>query len=202
MIGAPCAGSEQPVDMTLATRYLRCGTVYRLADDQLKLRHGVVRCGHCLAILDGAVRQVERWLLTDAAARPDGGCDAGDTEDGGAARATANAPARACTRAGTYDRPCLGTLGHDAADATLRDAAPITDENQAPQILPHAALDALPPAAAATQPHAAGHAVACQTKGTAADCLFVTRSMHATSSLTWRQALGPSAHRHYRRSKP
>ncbi|MCG1041386.1 hypothetical protein KQH60_01905 [Mycetohabitans sp. B8] len=188
--------------MTLATRYLRCGTtIYRLTADQLKLRHGVVRCGHCLEILDGAARQVEPWLLTDVAARPDDGCDAGDTEDGGAARATANAPARARAPALTTGH-AWAHLEHDAADATLRDTAPITGENQAPQILPHAALDALPPAAAATQPHAAGHAVACQTRGTAADCLFVTRSVHATPSLTRRQALGPSAHRHYRRSKP
>ncbi|MCF2132857.1 MULTISPECIES: zinc-ribbon and DUF3426 domain-containing protein [Mycetohabitans] len=65
--------------MTLTTRCPRCGTVYQLVADQLKLHHGLVRCGHCQEIFDGAARQVEPLLLTNVAVQPDDGSDARDT---------------------------------------------------------------------------------------------------------------------------
>lgn len=73
--------------MTLATRCPRCGTVYRLVADQLKPHHGLVRCGHCQEIFDGARHVVEPLTLTDAATE-----DAHETRpagDAGAARAGA-----------------------------------------------------------------------------------------------------------------
>jgi predicted Zn finger-like uncharacterized protein len=39
--------------MALATRCPHCGTVFRVASDQLKLRAGLVRCGTCKEIFNG-----------------------------------------------------------------------------------------------------------------------------------------------------
>ena len=39
--------------MALATQCPHCGTVFRVAADQLKLRGGIVRCGACQLIFDG-----------------------------------------------------------------------------------------------------------------------------------------------------
>jgi predicted Zn finger-like uncharacterized protein len=39
--------------MALATKCPHCNTVFRVAADQLKLRGGIVRCGHCKEVFDG-----------------------------------------------------------------------------------------------------------------------------------------------------
>ncbi|MGI4842362.1 MAG: DUF3426 domain-containing protein [Janthinobacterium lividum] len=53
--------------MALATQCPHCGTVFRVAADQLKLRGGIVRCGACTEIFDGNAALVD---LANAAPRP------------------------------------------------------------------------------------------------------------------------------------
>ena len=51
--------------MALATQCPHCGTTFRVAADQLKLRGGIVRCGACQGVFDGS-----RALVDLAAAPP------------------------------------------------------------------------------------------------------------------------------------
>lgn len=53
--------------MALATQCPHCGTMFRVAADQLKLRGGIVRCGACTEIFDGNAALVD---LAAAAPRP------------------------------------------------------------------------------------------------------------------------------------
>ena len=58
--------------MALATQCPHCGTVFRVAADQLKLRGGMVRCGKCRQVFDGTAALVDISLLKaqqDAAAQ-------------------------------------------------------------------------------------------------------------------------------------
>jgi predicted Zn finger-like uncharacterized protein len=52
--------------MALATRCPHCKTTFRVANDQLKLRAGLVRCGACKEIFNG----IEHLLRADAAEQP------------------------------------------------------------------------------------------------------------------------------------
>lgn len=52
--------------MALATRCPHCKTAFRVANDQLKLRGGLVRCGQCKEIFNG----IENLLPADAPQRP------------------------------------------------------------------------------------------------------------------------------------
>ena len=45
--------------MALATQCPHCGTTFRVASDQLKLRGGIVRCGSCQEIFDGSASLVD-----------------------------------------------------------------------------------------------------------------------------------------------
>ena len=45
--------------MALATQCPHCGTTFRVASDQLKLRRGIVRCGSCQEIFDGSATLVD-----------------------------------------------------------------------------------------------------------------------------------------------
>lgn len=45
--------------MALATQCPHCGTTFRVASDQLKLRGGIVRCGSCQEIFDGNASLVD-----------------------------------------------------------------------------------------------------------------------------------------------
>jgi predicted Zn finger-like uncharacterized protein len=45
--------------MALATRCPHCGTTFRVAADQLKLRGGIVRCGKCSEVFDGNATLVD-----------------------------------------------------------------------------------------------------------------------------------------------
>lgn len=53
--------------MALATQCPHCGTMFRVAADQLKLRGGIVRCGACTEVFDGNAALVD---LANAAPRP------------------------------------------------------------------------------------------------------------------------------------
>ncbi len=50
--------------MALATQCPHCGTMFRVAADQLKLRGGIVRCGACTQVFDGSA------ALSDLAVAP------------------------------------------------------------------------------------------------------------------------------------
>lgn len=52
--------------MALATRCPHCGTVFRVANDQLKLRSGLVRCGACKEIFNG----IEQLMPSEAPTVP------------------------------------------------------------------------------------------------------------------------------------
>ena len=59
--------------MALATQCPHCGTMFRVASDQLKLRGGIVRCGACQEIFDGSATLVDLDALparAPVAARP------------------------------------------------------------------------------------------------------------------------------------
>ncbi len=45
--------------MALATQCPHCGTTFRVASDQLKLRGGIVRCGSCQEIFDGSATLID-----------------------------------------------------------------------------------------------------------------------------------------------
>ena len=45
--------------MALATQCPHCGTMFRVAADQLKLRGGIVRCGACQGVFDGNTALVD-----------------------------------------------------------------------------------------------------------------------------------------------
>lgn len=45
--------------MSIATRCPHCQTVFRLVPDQLRLHSGLVRCGHCHGVFDGAAERYE-----------------------------------------------------------------------------------------------------------------------------------------------
>lgn len=66
--------------MALATQCPHCGTLFRVAADQLKLRGGIVRCGACQQVFDGNTGLVDLTAppssppapaVTEAAVTPD-----------------------------------------------------------------------------------------------------------------------------------
>ncbi|UVA78990.1 DUF3426 domain-containing protein [Pandoraea commovens] len=72
----------------LATRCPHCHTVFRVVADQLKLRDGLVRCGHCREVFDG------RAYLCDPPAEdtPPASSSPGATPDAASATSTATRP--------------------------------------------------------------------------------------------------------------
>ncbi|MGF6273500.1 putative Zn finger-like uncharacterized protein [Massilia sp. UYP11] len=54
--------------MALATQCPHCGTLFRVAADQLKLRGGIVRCGACQQVFDGNAGLVDLTAAQSAAA--------------------------------------------------------------------------------------------------------------------------------------
>jgi predicted Zn finger-like uncharacterized protein len=79
--------------MALATRCPHCGTSFRVAQDQLKLRAGLVRCGACKEIFNGA----ENLISLETAQRTASPASATASAASGA---TANSAAAAATAAG------------------------------------------------------------------------------------------------------
>lgn len=56
--------------MALATKCPHCGTIFKVAADQLKLRGGIVRCGKCGEVFDGNAALVEPDAAPQPAAAP------------------------------------------------------------------------------------------------------------------------------------
>lgn len=54
--------------MALATQCPHCGTMFRVAADQLKLRGGIVRCGACTQVFDGNAALVDLTAAAPASA--------------------------------------------------------------------------------------------------------------------------------------
>lgn len=92
--------------MALATQCPHCGTMFRVASDQLKLRGGIVRCGACQEIFDGSA------TLVDLDKLPAKG------PSSGAAPAPANPPAAAAPAApAPVPAPSVDTAPAPAAAA-------------------------------------------------------------------------------------
>jgi predicted Zn finger-like uncharacterized protein len=73
--------------MALATRCPHCGTSFRVAQDQLKLRAGLVRCGACKEIFNGA----DNLISLESAQRTPGAAASGTSASPGAAAPAAPA---------------------------------------------------------------------------------------------------------------
>ena len=56
--------------MVLATRCPHCRTTFRVVQDQLKLRGGLVRCGACKEIFNGTVNLLRPIEATARSAQP------------------------------------------------------------------------------------------------------------------------------------
>ncbi|QOY93973.1 zinc-ribbon domain-containing protein [Massilia sp. UMI-21] len=56
--------------MALATQCPHCGTMFRVAADQLKLRGGIVRCGACTQVFDGSAALVDMAAAAPSSALP------------------------------------------------------------------------------------------------------------------------------------
>ncbi|MES2151352.1 MAG: DUF3426 domain-containing protein [Pseudomonadota bacterium] len=56
--------------MALATQCPHCGTTFRVAADQLKLRGGIVRCGACNEVFDGNASLIDLAALAAGGAPP------------------------------------------------------------------------------------------------------------------------------------
>jgi len=65
--------------MALATQCPHCGTRFRVASDQLKLRGGIVRCGACQEIFDGSATLVDLDALPAKAPVPETPAPAAET---------------------------------------------------------------------------------------------------------------------------
>ena len=125
--------------MALATQCPHCGTVFRVAADQLKLRGGIVRCGACQLIFDGNAGLVD---LTKTAAPP---LPASSPVSSPSAAPAPDAPAQASAASAdpiAHDEPA--SADQSAADAASGDQQPVytleLDRTFAPHgILPQAA---------------------------------------------------------------
>ena len=121
--------------MALATQCPHCGTMFRVASDQLKLRGGIVRCGACQEIFDGSATLVDLDALpARAPVAPKAATGPGPAPAATPATAAVTAPA----------------VVSDAVPAAASDTAPVTASVTAP------AADAAPAAA----PDASAHATA------------------------------------------
>lgn len=56
--------------MALATQCPHCGTLFRVAADQLKLRGGIVRCGACQQVFDGSAALIDLGTTTAPPPQP------------------------------------------------------------------------------------------------------------------------------------
>lgn len=115
--------------MALATQCPHCGTTFRVAHDQLKLRAGLVRCGACKEIFNG----VEHLLpAMETAPSP-----APETEDTAAfAAAAADSPAAAAEPdIGEPDEPFAAFTAAPAADDGER-SGPHPEPDTAAEIEP------------------------------------------------------------------
>lgn len=114
--------------MALATQCPHCGTMFRVASDQLKLRGGIVRCGACQEIFDGSATLVDldalpaRAPIAPKAAAPSAAAPAAvSVTESATASATASITAPAAAPAAAPDT--TPAAGSDAASDTAPEAA-------------------------------------------------------------------------------
>jgi predicted Zn finger-like uncharacterized protein len=130
--------------MALATQCPHCKTIFRVAQDQLKLRGGIVRCGACHEIFDGNASLVGMDTATAApteapAAPPPAVAEAADTAAAPAAPAAA-APSVAGEEVPVYALDLgaaldpLGILPKPEAEADEHDAAVGVSAGQADEV--------------------------------------------------------------------
>jgi predicted Zn finger-like uncharacterized protein len=122
--------------MALATQCPFCQTTFRVANDQLKLRDGLVRCGHCHEVFDGNAH-----LLADQA-RSGNGNNSGNQDNPGNHWPASPSSALSSVSSSSSAAPLLVTPAMARANA----AAPHYGEPQ---------LDALPDADAMAEIEAA-----------------------------------------------
>ena len=110
--------------MALATQCPHCGTMFRVASDQLKLRGGIVRCGACQEIFDGSATLVDLDALPARAP---------------VAPQPANAQAAPATPAAPSAPPAPPAAEAPAAAAAVTEAAPAAEAESDP--LPFTIVD-------------------------------------------------------------
>jgi predicted Zn finger-like uncharacterized protein len=161
--------------MALATQCPHCGTMFRVAADQLKLRGGIVRCGACTQVFDGHAALVDlaapsppprssAFAAAGASAAPAASSPAPRSRRAGDAIPAAQAPqpeAPAAPSQETTDEPIytlefdrtfapFGILPQSSAEGGKGETAPREpDENGTP------AADPVPLAEAQSMPEAA-----------------------------------------------
>lgn len=113
----------------LATRCPHCHTVFRVVADQLKLRDGLVRCGHCREVFDG------RAYLCDPPAddTPPVSSSPSATPDAASAAPTA-------TRPSTHEG---ASSSSSTASTASSSSSPVTGEKPVPEMLTPTAIAAL-----------------------------------------------------------
>jgi len=152
--------------MALATQCPHCGTVFRVAADQLKLRGGIVRCGACQLIFDGNAGLVDLAKAPQPASAAALDAPAPESSEPPVAQddAPAQPPSADIAPAGEEQQPVY-TLELDhtfAPHGILPQAAPASDEasesedldtdtavleplvDEAPEAAPSAAADEAP----------------------------------------------------------
>jgi len=121
--------------MALATQCPHCGTTFRVAHDQLKLRSGLVRCGACKEIFNG----IEHLLPADVPPAPtplpetmpsavEATGDPADQEINEAASDTAAEPEPEAPQAAVPDDEAVAIDAHDGTDTPADQTAPSADE--------------------------------------------------------------------------
>lgn len=152
----------------LVTRCPACRTAFRLVADQLRLRGGLVRCGHCETVFDA------REHLVEVAQAP------GGTAPGAGAIAATNAPdatnatnatstsatgstagiAAATAATAAAASPVTGGTGSTAGSTTASTTAPATTPNTTPASTSPLTVEAALAHAERTQAVARAHAAA------------------------------------------
>ncbi|MFK0379465.1 DUF3426 domain-containing protein [Pandoraea sp. NPDC090278] len=120
----------------LATRCPHCHTVFRVVADQLKLRDGLVRCGHCREVFDG------RAYLCDPPAddTPPASPSPNATSSPSSATESAFATSGAASATSTATRP---TTPEGASSPSSSSSSAATSEKPVPEMLTPTAIAAL-----------------------------------------------------------
>ncbi|MCE4061673.1 DUF3426 domain-containing protein [Pandoraea sputorum] len=113
----------------LATRCPHCHTVFRVVADQLKLRDGLVRCGHCREVFDG------RAYLCDPPAE-----DTPPASSSPSATPDAASAAPAATRPSTHEG---ASSPSPSASTSASPSTAVTGEKPVPEMLTPTAIAAL-----------------------------------------------------------
>src|SRR5512133_996144 len=118
--------------MSLITRCPACGTMFKVAPDQLRISEGWVRCGHCADVFDASANlQQDPPGGEDASAGPDSAAEA-EPRTHALAEAHAQAEAEAdSTLESSAFQSSLNTHLDDAAADDAPDTAQLEDEARA-----------------------------------------------------------------------